>query len=75
VQVGPTVGVAVAVAVFVGVDVNVAVGVFVGVNVGVGLPVGVLPGNATTTPPFVVDAIGSPSLNTKPGWKFIPGSV
>ena len=74
VHVGPAVGVAVAVAVFVGVEVNfgvlIAVPVAVGVNVGVcDMPPGIV------TLPFVVEDIGSPSLNTKAGWKFMPGSV
>ena len=72
VHVGPTVGVAVAVAVFVGVEVNV--GVLAGVGVFVAVAVAV-PAVGIETLPFVVEDIGSPSLNTKAGWKFMPGSV
>ena len=64
-QVGPPVGVAVAVAVAVAVFDEVAVAV--AVNVG--------PPPATVTLPFVITAMGSPSFQTNPGWKFIAGSV
>ena len=71
---------------FVGVDVFVLVGVLVavfvdvGVNVAVGATVAVFVGvpvapPGTVTLPFVVIAVGSPSLNTNPGWKLFPGSV
>ena len=69
---GDAVGVSVLVDVIIG-DAD-AVGVFVIVSVGVGVSVfvGVPCG---TTFPLIVIAIGSPSLKTKPGWKFMPGSV
>ena len=70
VAVGVPDGVFVAVFVGVAVAVAVAVGVFVGVAVGVPVPPPL-----TVRLPFVVDDIGTPSLNTKPGWKLLPGSV